>query len=308
MEQVIDLMAIWLKLWKSRRLLVFCAAVSAVVGVVVAIAIPREYTSIVILAPESSKSSGTLASAATMLGLAQLNIGAEGDALGVAIYPDIVASTPFLLEIMTMEVEPKTSLAEYLNKETISLDIDPLCLTREQGHILDILRHKIVVSVDKKIGVTTISVTMPDPRIAAEVAQRVTTQLQSYVTAYRTSKAQAEFDYWRQLYAKRQEEYYATQKRYADYVDTNHKVVLQSVLNKREQLQNDKALALQLYTTVATQMQMARAKVEEAKPIFAIIEPATTPLRPSGSGRVIIALEVMLGGIIISALWVVIKK
>ena len=308
MEQVIDLMEWMLKLWKSRYVIVICAIVSAVIGIAIATIIPREYRSVVLLAPESAKGSGTLASAATMLGLAQLNIGSEGDALGVAIYPEIVASPPFLWEILTMEVQPNTTLAQYLNKRTISLDIDPFELTRQQGHIIEILRHKIGVSVDKKSGITSISVTMPDARVAAVVAQRVTGQLQSYVTAYRTSKAQAEFDYWEQLYLKRQEEYYTAQRRYADYVDKNRKVVLQSELNERERLQNEKALALQLYTTVATQMQMARAKVEEAKPIFAIIEPATLPLRPSGRSRVIIALEIMLGGVAIVSLWVILKK
>lgn len=43
-------------------------------------------------------------------------------------------------------------------------------------------------NVDKKTGVTTITVTMQDAEVAATVADSVVVKLQDYVTAYRTKK------------------------------------------------------------------------------------------------------------------------
>ena len=39
---------------------------------------------------------------------------------------------------------------------------------------------------------------------------------------------------------------------------------------------------------MATQLQVARAKVQEAKPVFAVVEPASVPLLPETSKKVIL--------------------
>lgn len=55
------------------------------------------------------------------------------------------------------------------------------------------LSDHIGVSVDKKTGVTTISVTMQDPRISACLTDTVVNRLQSYIIDYRTNKARKDF-------------------------------------------------------------------------------------------------------------------
>lgn len=89
------------------------------------------------------------------------------------------------------------------------------------------------------------------------------------------------------LFKERQQEYYAAQKKYASYIDSHDNVILQSVRTEQERLQNDMGLAYQVYSQVATQLQMARAKVQEEKPVFAVVEPAVVPLKPSGKGLLI---------------------
>ena len=74
------------------------------------------------------------------------------------------------------------------------------------------------------------------------------------------------------LYKERQQEYYVAQKKYADYVDTHDNLILQSVRAEQERLQNDMNLAYQVYSQVANQLQVARAKVQEEKPVFAVID------------------------------------
>ena len=77
-------------------------------------------------------------------------------------------------------------------------------------------------------------------------------KLQEYITAYRVSKAQQDCAYLEQLYKERQQEYYVAQQNYANYMDANKGVVLQSALTERERLQNDMNLAYQVYSQVAT--------------------------------------------------------
>lgn len=311
-EPTIDL-ALWARtIWESRVLIIKIVAISIALGIIFALVTPRRYTAKVILAPESSNSSSDIASAASMLGLSPLNLPRDNDALSVAIYPDIVASTPFIIELLKTPVQKVDSgqtmtLFDYLqsvSKVQAEGEIDSLYLTKGQAKIVEFLRRALATSIDKKSGVTTISATFQDPKVAAIVARQATDKLRRYVTDYRTSKAEHDLAYWQQLYKRRQEEYYEAQQSYADYVDANHKVTRQSIINERERLQNEKLLALQLYTTVATQMQMARAKVEEAKPVFTIIEPATIPLTPSNVGRVAIVIRFLIAGLAVATLWV----
>lgn len=87
------------------------------------------------------------------------------------------------------------------------------------------------------------------------------------------------------LFKERREEYYAVQKKYAEYVDTHDNLILQSIRAEQERLQNDMSLAYQVYSQVANQLQVARAKVQEEKPVFAVVEPAVVPQQPSGTSR-----------------------
>lgn len=65
---------------------------------------------------------------------------------------------------------------------------------------------------------------------------------------------------------------------------------MQSVRAEQERLQNDMSLAYQVYSQVASQLQVARAKVQEEKPVFAVVEPAVVPLKTSGTSKKVYVL------------------
>ena len=170
------------------------------------------------------------------------------------------------------------------------------------------LRQAITANVDKKTGITTVSVTLQDPLVAATMTDTVVVKLQEYITAYRVSKAQQDCDYLEELYKARQQEYYDAQQNYARYMDANKGVILQSALTEGERLQNDMNLAFQVYSQVAAQLQVARAKVQEAKPVFAVVEPATVPLQPSGTGKKVILLAFVFLAVTTTAAWILFGK
>ena len=103
---------------------------------------------------------------------------------------------------------------------------------------------------------------------------------------------------------QRRDEYHAKQKLYAEYVDANQNVILKSVRIEQERLQNDMNLAYQVYSNVATQLQMAKAKVQEAKPVFAVVEPASVPLKPSSTSRKMILVGTVFLFVAAAAAWV----
>lgn len=345
-EQEIDLMEYARKLWESRKTLLIASGIAAVLGVVIALTTPRQYTVTVTLAPESGKSGGgSLSGIASMLGMGGISMGSDADALNVMLYPNIVSSTPFILDLMDTPVktideeQPDTTLTGYLTEYTkkslmgtvISLPfkaiggvislfkkeepevtgpgtIDPFQLTKDQASIAEGIKKLIVANVDKKTGITTVSVTMQDPMVAAMLTDTVLLKLKQHITKYRVSKAEDDCKYWENLNNQRRDEYYAKQKEYAEYVDANKNVVLQSVQIEQERLQNDMQLAYQVYSNVATQLQMARAKVQEAKPVFVIVEPASVPLQASGTSRAMTVIGTIFLIVAGTAAWILFGK
>ena len=67
-------------------------------------------------------------------------------------------------------------------------------------------------------------------------------------------------------------------------------------------------LAYQVYSQVAQQLQVARAKIQEEKPVFAVVEPASIPLEPSGLSRKVIVIGITFFIVFIIGCWILIGK
>lgn len=334
-ELEIDWMDILRRIYAIRKTLYKAAGVGVVLGIIIALSIPKQYTVTVTLSPEmgGDKSSGLASLASSFLGGSASS--SSNDALNVTLAPDIVASTPFVLElfntrVQTLDGELDTTLVTYLDEQkqpwwgyiksapslaigaiksifsekadTVSV-LNPFQLTNEEAGKVKGLRQAITADVDKKTAMTTITVTLQDPKVTAIVADSVVAKLQQYIVDYRIKKAKEDCAYLEELYKERQQEYYDAQSKYAHYFDSNRNIAFQSVRTEQERLQNDMSLAYQVYSQVAQQLQMARAKIQEEKPVFAVVEPATVPLQPSGTSKKIIFAGIILFTICITGIW-----
>lgn len=335
-ELTIDWMEILRKIIAIRKTLYKAAGVGVVLGIIIALSIPKQYTVTVTLSPEmgGDKASGGLASlASSFLGGAATS--SSPDALNATLAPDIVASTPFILElfntrVQTLDGKLDTTLVAYLDEQkqpwwgyikaapgmaigaikslfseetdTASI-LNPFQLTEKESSKVEGIRNTVTADVDLKTAKTTISVTLQDPKVTAIVADSVVAKLQQYIINYRIKKAKEDCAYLEQLYKERQQEYYEAQGKYAHYFDSNRNIALQSVRAEQERLQNDMNLAYQVYSQVAQQLQVARAKIQEEKPVFAVVEPATVPLQPSGTSRKVILVGVVFLAVCFTSAW-----
>ena len=69
--------------------------------------------------------------------------------------------------------------------------------------------------------------------------------------------------------------------------DANTKTALRSVELKIEDMENDMQLKFNAYTTINTQLQAAKAKVQEKTPAFTVLKGAAVPVKPAGPKRMI---------------------
>ena len=339
-EIEIDLMDLLRKVIGIRKKIYKAAGIGLVIGIIVAISIPKQYTVEVTLSPEmgNNKGGGLSGLAASFLG-SGVTMGDGTDALNASLSADIVSSTPFLLELSNMKVPvsggEEISLSSYLNEESspwwgyvigfpgmvmggakslfTENEDEPISsdkvsrgaieLSKKETEKIETLKKMIAAAVDKKTSMTSISVTFQNPKVAAVVADSVVKKLQEYIIDYRTFKAKEDCIYLEKLFKERQQEYYAAQKKYADYLDSHDNLILQSVRAEQERLQNDMSLAYQVYSQVANQLQVARAKVQEEKPVFAVVEPAVVPLKPSGISKKVYVLVFIFLSVCIVMFW-----
>ena len=343
-EVEIDFKKLAGKIQKSKRILLRNCIIGGLIGLIIAFSLPKTYKVDVTLSPESGQN-GTgagLSGMASMLGVS--NLGTSGqDALNSSMFPDLIKSTPFILEVyninVTSEDGKEMTLSEYIKTQkkpwwgyvfglpgrafrgVMSLfhsedssrnekraEIDPFKLTPEQSGNIAAIKNALSVTVDKKSAMTVVSVTFQDPVVAAITADSAVMKLQKYIIDYRTKKAQADCDYLEKVCKQRKDEYLKTQRDYADFMDMNRNVVLQRTQAEGMRLQNDMSIAFQVYSQVETQLQVARAKVQEAKPVFAIVEPATVPLHPAGPNKMLIIVECLFLAFAGSSAWILFRK
>ena len=337
-EQEIDLLELAKKLWQRRKTFYKAFGIAVVVALVIAFSLPKQYGVTVTLSPESGENStgGNLGGIASMIGV---NLGgSETDALNITLFPDILSSNPFALELYGMPVTVEDDdesvtlpLNEYMeiqrkpwwgwlmslpgkavggilslfkDEEEGGRALDPFRLSEEETLKLEAIKESMSASVDKKTGVTTITVTLQDPLVAATVADSVVSKLQEYVTDYRTRKAIDDCAYWEKLFRERQDEYYTAQQAYATYVDENKGLYTQKSKVEGERLQNDMQLAYQVYSQTAQQLQLVRGKIQEAKPVFAVVNPATVPIKASSPRKLVILVGVVFLAFCVTAGWI----
>lgn len=323
-EQEIDLMEMALKVWAERKWIIKMCGIAAVVGIIVAFSIPREYATTVTLAPESTGKTGTggMGALASMVGI-NLSASNGGDALSPELYPDIVSSIPFMIDLFDVRVvdqksridttlygymldyqrspwwgaimsAPFTALSWTLSllkseeEEGAEHTVNSFRLTQKETAIVKALSNRIAVSVDKKSGVTTLSVTMQDPLISASVTDTVMRNLQHFITDYRTTKARHDLAFAEKLYRESKDNYEKAQAKYAAFVDGNKNIVQLSFRVEQERLQNEVNLAYQNYSQMSQQLQMAKAKVQEITPVYTVVQPASVPLRPVKPRKVMV--------------------
>ena len=320
---------------RSRRAMLIGAVIGGVTGILYAFSKPNEYTAQITVLPEiQSKGNVSLGgSLGSLAGLAGIDVGsmASGtDAVRPELYPNVIQSIPFALTVLNQPVYAKDAgkiqpLASYLeskkkpglldwlpgtsNEADTSISQDPtakptiLRLTKAQEAGAKQLQERVTGTFDKKTGVLTITSTMPEPIVAATVADLSLTYLTEYVTSYRTEKARREVDFLNKQVALAKQRYQGAEYALSAYRDQNRSVFLNTAKIEEQRIQAEFLLAQDLYNTLSKQAEMAKIKVQEDTPVFKVLEPSRIPLKKSGPQRVMLILGLALGGLFVGIIY-----
>ncbi len=332
-KNVVDLCLLLRKIWTKRIRYIGVLSITFILSCLHIIGYPRYYETDTKLAPEieSPSKGGALGSIASSLGIDLSEIQST-DAITPLLYPSLLEDNKFVSNLFSVPVKTAdgsiaTSYYDYLanqqkqtwwedilslfkRKEKVSSQkvFNPYNLTKEQSDIIDQIQHDVKLSVDSKNGVITITTQAQDPLICKTLADSVRNKLQTFITEYRTTKARNDMEYYKKLVQEAKQAYEKSRKLYTSYSDANTDLILESFRAKREDLENDMQLKFNTYTSVATQFQSAKAKVQEKTPAFTILKGATVPIKPAGPKRMLFVLTMLLVVFAIQSAWLLRKE
>jgi len=343
-EDVLEIKTILKRVYQGRKTIYRAMTIAFVFGVLLVLLTPRKYeTKVVLLAESGSKSSipGLLGqwggmSSINIGNLLGLNLGStsSADVLTSDLYPEIVKSTPFLLDVMRQKITdskkhrrvtvetylkkytapspagiPGYLLRKILNRTAKADEFNPyekgvITLSKEQADLLKTLRDMIQVEIQdqgnkllkQKSKTFSVTVEAQDPLVSALLADSVVSCLKRYVINYNTRKAQKDLKFIQARFLDAQREFYARQKALANYSDSNSNVVLASVRIQKERLQKEYDLAASVYTSLAQLLEKAKIQVQDHTPVLTVIQPPVVPLKKSAPKTTLILLEMILIG------------
>ncbi len=337
----IDFSKIFKKLYKYKKLYIKVLPATLIITYLIVFCVPRYYKCTVSLAPElsgGSSISGSLGSLASSFGLGSLAKMRSEDALFAKIYPNILQSNDFIADLMTIEVttqkgDVKTNYYTYLKEKqhqawwnaikgylielivptpkdsyTGKEKISVFNLTKQQSRIFEAAKFNIFCEVDKKTDVVTIIVKDQDPLVCAQLANATCKKLQEFIVRYRTHKTKIDCEHYEKLVEESKADYVKARQQYAAFADANMGLMLTSYKSKEEDLENEMQLKFNIYNAMQTQLQIAKAKLQEATPAFTIIQSATVPYKPAGPKRTIISIAMTILVFFGMSAWLLFKE
>ena len=329
-EEEIDLVEVVRKLWKNRKLILKITVVFMVLGVLVALFSPKEYTAGCTMVPQSGdkKVGGNLSGLASMVGI-NLGGASGGEVLSPTIYPKIVASIPFkkdlmvtplkfegyaqpitLLDYYTKDEYQKFSLGHAIVKYTVGLpgvimsairgeDTTRISagkgsaiqsLSKDEKKMAEMLNKMISLNVNDKDGYVQLSASLGEPLAVAQLAERAQELLQTYITDFKIEKVKSNLTFVEQQYDAAKKRYEKMQDSLARFRDANKSFSSAVAKTQEEALTNEYNLAYSVYSELAKQMEQAKIAVNETTPIRTIVEPVVVPMERSKPKRGLICV------------------
>lgn len=328
------LIPVFNKIWDGRKTLILVFCISFVVGFVAALTMKRQYKATTVIVPQlSSASNSSLSSLASLAGLDMTkNSGSE---LSPLVYPYIVESVPFRLEMLYTPVHYENvdtmicmfdyardyggiSVIDTVMKYTVKLpfvilnaikgkekvvlddvldddDVRPVEIKKAEEGFIESLKERISLSVDKKEGYLTLTVKGDEALQTAELCIKAQQLLQDEITRLRTEKTQAELEYIQARYEEVKEEAEYYQDELARMVDRAKDMTTTSAKIEQNRLQSKYNTANSIYQDLAKQLEQAKLAVKKDTPVFTIVQPVTLPTKSSNSRARTLIVWVFLG-------------
>jgi len=188
-------------------------------------------------------------------------------------------------------VPAASSLLDSLGLQQISV---------EEMQRIDDMKSRVVTGINKKTGIISIVVTMPDQLAAADLARLATERLASEIIRYESQKASEQARFLGEQQSLAEVRYREAQTKLAQFQDRNRSLVSAVPMAELQRLQADFTLASEVYRSITAQYEAAVVKKQEDTPMLTVLEPSVVPNQPSSPRKArTLLLLLVLGTLVV---------
>ncbi|MEN8879854.1 MAG: GNVR domain-containing protein [Polaribacter sp.] len=345
-EDSIDIVALLKKFWLQRKLVMRTTALFFGLGLFVALLSKNYFSTSTTIVPvtQSSSVGGNLGGLASLAGINLGGGGSSGGEISPELYPEIVSSIPFKLELLNtpLTIEGIDSTVTYhayyenyyspgflanLKKYTLGLpgviigalksdevaevkatsNNTILRLSEDEAGLIKQLDEQIQLNVNAKEGFISLTATLPEAEASAQLALKAQNLLQRYALQFKTQKSIEQLAYIEERFAEKEQEFNAKKMKYASFQDKNRGINTALAQSQLLQLQAEYDIAFAVYTELAKQLETQRLQVKKDTPIFTILKPVSIPKEKAGPKKALILVIYTFLGFVLSLGYVLAK-
>ncbi len=332
-ENSIDIIATIKKIWIARKLVIKVSIYFFLIGCIVALFSPVEYTSQTTFVPQvSGDDMSTNSKLGSLASLAGINLNAtevtSDSYLSPLVYKNIVNSEEFSLGLIGEEIinsnAKKFTIKEYLlsnenyinfnpigfikkytiglflKKEFSEVDSDIMqnynFISDEDFEILNSFKEKFSIELNEKEGYIRVRASDENAFISAQLVEKITKRLQSKIIEIRTNKIKERLEYSKEQYEIKQAEFDLLQKKLAEFKDSNKSISTASFRSELQKLESEYQLQQNILINLASEYNNNKIKLNKDTPIFSVIDEVSVPNKRSKPRRsFLVMIYVFLG-------------
>jgi len=290
--------------WEKRLFLATLTAAALLGSAIVALLLPAQYTSKVVLLPSGKQDKmGVFSGLASSLGfdLSSTTSGLESSSL---LYPEILKSRLIGEAVLnnryryTHRNKPlEKTLLEYLKAKNLESGLGQLTGLRQ-------------ISMDVKTGIITLAVTTGNRELSALAANQFVIELEHYNRSKRKTKALNNQENLERRLDSVKVELAQTEDRLESFLDKNRNFAISDdpELNRElARLKREVGIKSETYVTLTQQYELAKIETEKEIPIVQVLDAAVPSSKKSAPKRTLIVLTMTALAFTFGFLWIFIR-
>ncbi|MBI3586880.1 MAG: hypothetical protein HY088_07115 [Ignavibacteriales bacterium] len=270
------------QVWKRRKLIVMFVVMTTFFAAGIILFVPNKYVAEVTILPELEKNKLMgFSGISDLAGLTGLNV---GDAPVAKLYPMIIKSARILDEVIykkykTSSLSDSVSLVQFWNINNGTED-------EKFENALKHLQAAMEIEFDSRLGTMRMKVEMEEPKLAADVANSITAELDLYTRIKRRTSVTAQREFIEQRLAEVTQTLRVAEDSIKNFREKNRRIIDSPQLII-EQGRLERALQINSTVFIELKKQIEIAKIEEIKniPVINILDAARVPVQKSSPNR-----------------------
>ena len=345
-EDTIDVIALVKKGWLARKIIIKTTTLFFIIGCIVALLSPVEYSSQTTFVPQVSEDNMSVASKGlgSLASLAGFNLNSSemtsDSYLSPLLYSKLAESDEFSYNIIGEEIiylnGDKQTIKQYLLSNKTSFNFKPIkfikkytiglfsndkitdsnndifknynFLSQEEYDLIKSFKEKFAIELNEKDGYIKVSAYDKDAFISTQLVQKITQNLQSKIIKLRTNKIKERLEYSKKQYELKQFEFNLLQNKLAEFKDSNKNISTARFGAELQKLESEYQLQENILINLASEYNNNKIKLNKDTPIFSVIDEVSVPNEKSKPRRSLLVIIFVFLGLVASIGFVYVKE